>query len=203
MVSDLRTDKEYKVWLAGIKLRIRSVQLKAAVTVNSELLRFYWSLGSDIVTKQATAKWGDGLLSQLSRDLMAEFPEMKGFSLSNLKYIKQWYLFYSGQVIGQQLVGQFAKQRVSQIPADEFGQRVVAQITAIPWGHNIAVVAKCKDVAEALYYVQNTLAHNWSRSGGLLVSWYRGLGSNAVMNHSRVAPCLLYIVYICLIGLKK
>jgi predicted nuclease of restriction endonuclease-like (RecB) superfamily len=144
MTSDLTTDKEYKVWLTEIKFRIRAVQIKAALSVNSELLRFYWSLGVDIAAKQTTAKWGDGLLSQLSRDLMAEFPDMKGFSERNLKYIRQWYLFYIGN--------------------KAFGQQVVAQITTIPWGHNIAIVAKCKDVAEAIYYVQNTLAHNWSRS---------------------------------------
>jgi predicted nuclease of restriction endonuclease-like (RecB) superfamily len=165
MAFDLTTDKEYKAWLTKLKLRIRTVQIKAALTVNSELLRFYWDLGADITAKQTTAKWGDGLLSRLSRDLMAEFPETKGFSLSNLKYIKQWYLFYThSSVIGQQAVGQFAEEIASQLPQDEFEQQPVAQITAIPWGHNIAIVAKCKDVAEALYYVQNTLAHNWSRS---------------------------------------
>jgi predicted nuclease of restriction endonuclease-like (RecB) superfamily len=145
--------------------RIRAVQIKAALSVNSELLRFYWSLGVDIAAKQTTAKWGDGLLSQLSRDLTAEFPEMKGFSLSNLKYIKQWYLFYArSSVIGQQAVGQTIKPPASPLQQDEFVQQVVEQISAIPWGHNIAIVAKCKDVAEAIYYVQNTLAHNWSRS---------------------------------------
>jgi predicted nuclease of restriction endonuclease-like (RecB) superfamily len=98
----------------------------------------------DIVVKQATAKWGSGLLAQLSRDLMAEFPEMKGLSELNLKYVRQWYLFYSRR--------------------EPIGQRVVAQIAAIPWGHNIAIITKCKDMDEALYYVQNTMLHNWSRS---------------------------------------
>jgi predicted nuclease of restriction endonuclease-like (RecB) superfamily len=144
MASDLTINKEYKNWLTEIKLKIRNVQIKAAVKVNIELLHFYWELGADIVVKQATAKWGDGFLPQLSRDLMAEFPEMKGFSLSNLKYIKQWYLFYrQNNAISQQAVG---------------------QVTGIPWGHNIAIVTKCKDINEALYYVQNTMVHNWSRS---------------------------------------
>ena len=165
MASDLTTDKEYRAWLTDIKFRIRTVQIKAAASVNSELLRFYWSLGADIVAKQTTAKWGDGLLIQLSRDLMAEFPETKGFSERNLKYIRQWYLFYSrNRAIGQQPVAQFEKQVAVRFPHDEFGQQVVAQITAIPWGHNIAIIAKCKDVEEAFYYVQNTQVHNWSRS---------------------------------------
>jgi predicted nuclease of restriction endonuclease-like (RecB) superfamily len=160
MTSDLAINKEYKAWLTEIKLRIRTVQIKAAVSVNSELLRFYWGLGSDIVAKQTNFKWGDGFLPQLGRDLTREFPEMKGFSKRNLELVRQWYLFYSKAIVP----AQFAKQAVSQISDEPFGQQVVAQITTIPWGHNIAIIAKCKDVEEALYYVQNTRMHNWSRS---------------------------------------
>ncbi len=78
----LNIDRNYSAWLKEIKNKVRTVQLKAAVKVNSEMLNFYWELGSDIVEKQATAKWGDGFLYKLSHDLMAEFPDMKGFSLS-------------------------------------------------------------------------------------------------------------------------
>ncbi len=173
MNSEIILDRQYKTWLADLKNKVRNAQIKAAVRVNSELLTLYWELGADIVSKQAETKWGDGFLSQLSRDLMAEFPEMKGFSLSNLKYIKQWYLFYNhGEEIGQQAVGQLAKQAVSQLPARKksqqavgvIGQQPAALITQIPWGHNIAIIAGCKNIDEALFYVQNTIAHGWSRS---------------------------------------
>ena len=137
-------DKEYKALFADIKARIRSTQTKAALSVNSELLKLYWSIGADIVFRQKSAKWGDSFLLRLSKDLMAEFPDMKGFSERNLKYIRQWYLFYSeGKTIGQQ---------------------VVAQITQIPWGHNIVIISKCKAVKEALFYVQNIIRHSWSRN---------------------------------------
>ena len=165
MASELTVHKDYKAWLAEIKLKIRTVQIKAALKVNTELLVFYWELGEDIVAKQSTAQWGDGFLLQLSKDLMADFPDMKGFSLSNLKYIKQWYLFYS-QGVGTALL-EIVKQPVSQLPSShekEKSQQVVGQITSIPWGHNIAIIAKCKNVDEALFYVQNTQTHNWSRS---------------------------------------
>lgn len=152
MRSDLVFNKEYKIWLADIKAKVRSAQIKAAVKVNTELLMLYWELGMDIVEKQKKVKWGEGFLSQLSKDLMAEFPDMKGFSLSNLKYIKQWCQFYKREsAISQQFVGQI-------------GLQIIAQITQIPWGHNIAIISKCKNVKEALYYVQNTITHNWSRS---------------------------------------
>jgi len=62
----------------------------AIIAVNSEMLQFYWELGAEIVEKQKSSSWGDRLLPQLSRDLSAEFPEMKGFSVSNLKYMRQW-----------------------------------------------------------------------------------------------------------------
>lgn len=70
-------DKNYRNWLTELKVRIRNVQLKAAVSVNRELLSFYWELGADIVSKQIDSIWGDGLIKQLSKDLTAEFPEMK------------------------------------------------------------------------------------------------------------------------------
>lgn len=146
------SDAGYKKWLSDLKLRIRSVQLKAALSVNSGLLQFYWELGAAIVAKQAETKWGEGLFLQLSADLITEFPDMKGFSVSNLRYIRQWYLFYSdAAAIHQQAVG-------------ESGQELPAQITMIPWGHNIAIMSKCKQLDEALYYVRQTVQNNWSRA---------------------------------------
>lgn len=176
-VKKLQTDIQYKNWLADLKTKVRSIQIKAALAVNKELLTFYWELGSDIVQKQSATNWGDGFLSQLSCDLTTEFPDMKGFSVRNLKYVRQWYLFYSPDLqteslaIGQQAVAQleneFSQQAVGQIgkqPAAQFVKQAVSQITQIPWGHNIAIISKCKNLEEALYYVRNTIAHNWSRS---------------------------------------
>ncbi|MFQ5330379.1 MAG: YhcG family protein [Thermodesulfobacteriota bacterium] len=148
-VKKLKTDIQYKNWLADLKEKLRTAQIKAVLSVNKELLTFYWELGADIVQKQSTTNWGDGFLPQLSLDLRGEFPDMKGFSLRNLKYVRQWYLFY------------YADLHTGH-PA--IGQQLVAQITRIPWGHNIAIISKCRSVEEALYYVQNTIAHNWSRS---------------------------------------
>lgn len=135
---------EYKNWLKELKQKFRQAQVKASVRVNSTVLEFYWGLGSDIVQKQENAAWGSGFLSQLSHDLMAEFPTVKGFSLSNIKYIRQWYLFYNGKLL--------------------IGQQAVDQLMQIPWGHNLQIVSKSHSVEEALYYVQNTLEHGWSRN---------------------------------------
>lgn len=95
MGSKLPANQEHGTWLQSIKTRLYSShQLKAATAVNSALLEFYWQLGADIVEKQKTATWGTGFLQQLSNDLVAEFPDMKGFSYRNLRAIRQWYLFY-------------------------------------------------------------------------------------------------------------
>jgi predicted nuclease of restriction endonuclease-like (RecB) superfamily len=154
------------------------VQLKAAVSVNRELLQFYWELGAEIVEKQKSAQWGSGFLKQLSQDLQAEFPELKGFSHRNIKYIKQWYHFFSvHQSIGQQAAAQLE-------PA------ILEQVTSIPWGHNLIIVSKCDSVVEALYYVNKTIANGWSRSvlthqieSGL---WQRE--GTAVSNFSETLP---------------
>ena len=84
---------EYKQWLQQLKSRIRSAQIKAALKVNTELIELYWSLGKEIVQKEKEAQWGERLIPQLSKDLLSEFPEMKGFSRTNLYYVKSGLSF--------------------------------------------------------------------------------------------------------------
>lgn len=134
MASELITTKEYRDWLVEIKKRIQSAQLKAATAVNTALLEFYWSLGADIVEKQKNAAWGSGFLKQLSKDLIAEFPNMKGFSLNNLQYIKRWYFFYCDDLPN------------CGTARSTIGQQPVATLTRIPWGHNLAIISKCDSV---------------------------------------------------------
>ena len=148
----IASQPEYRAWLGQLKTRFRQVQLKAAVAVNTALLQFYWELGADIVARQKDHAWGQSFLSQLSADLMREFPEVAGFSVRNLKYIRQWHLFWAAPAIGQQPVAQMEPQ-----PA-------TPHILTIPWGHNLAIITKCKQHDEALYYVQNTITYGWSRS---------------------------------------
>jgi predicted nuclease of restriction endonuclease-like (RecB) superfamily len=132
---------EYRSFILEIKQRIQASQIKAAIAVNQELLLLYWDLAERIVTKQQQAAWGDGFLLQISKDLKTEFPEMKGFSKRNLEGMRQWYQFWvTESAIALQLVAQ------------------------IPWGHNLTVVTKIKDIDEALFYVQKTIQNNWSRS---------------------------------------
>ena len=84
----MQLDKEYKNWISELKLKVRSAQIKAAITVNKELILFYWDLGNMLSDKIKTSSWGDKVLESVSKDLRDEFPEMKGFSVTNLKYCK-------------------------------------------------------------------------------------------------------------------
>ena len=124
MSNIIKSNSDYKQWLADLKSRIRQSQIKAAVKVNSELIDLYWYIGKDIMEKQNESKWGDGFINQLSQDLNEEFPDMKGFSKRNLELIRKWYAFYSQELI-------IAKQVVSQLEdSTEFpiAKQVVSQL---------------------------------------------------------------------------
>ena len=139
MTRQLTTDRQYKQWVIELKNKIGAAQIKASMTVNRQLLELYWELGKEICEKQQTANWGEALIDQLSRDLTAMFPNMKGFSKTNLFYKRKWFLFFQSAEIVPQVVAK------------------------IPWGHNREIITKCKEVSEALFYVRATIEHNWSR----------------------------------------
>ena len=92
---DVHIDADYADWIAEVKHRYRSAQVKAAVKVNAEKLLFNWQLGRDLVQKKAEERWGAGVVEQVSLDLKREFPDAEGFSTRNLWYMKQWYFFYT------------------------------------------------------------------------------------------------------------
>lgn len=165
------TNKTYRDWINELKSKVRSSQIKAALAVNSELIQLYWELGKTINEKEA--EWGDKLINQVAIDLKIEFPDMNGFSRSNLYYCKKFYNFYRDEII-QQPVGQLreidstkiSQQLVGQLedadsPESVFVHQAVAQI---PWGHNILIFTKCNDAKTALFYVQQTIENRWSRS---------------------------------------
>ena len=161
MKTTIITDKLYKQWLVELKKKIQTAQIKAAIQVNRQLLNTYWELGKEIVEKQQQANWGDALIPQLSKDLSAAFPDIKGFSRTNLFYIRQWYLFYTNQsVIVPQAVGQLPTGP-NQVSSAEKVPQLVGQI---PWGHNRLIINKCLNVEEALFYVRETMKNNWSRA---------------------------------------
>lgn len=154
--------KTYSQWLNQIKDKVRNTQLKASVAVNTELIFFYWELGKSIVEKQQEHNWGAGIIDQLALDLKKEFPDVEGFSRSNLYYVKQFYVFYSQGTIVQQAVGKLLKTPVKRgTTKNKFVPQAVGQI---PWGHHRLIIDKIKDYHQALFYLHQTIQNSWSRN---------------------------------------
>ena len=180
-IHDVNVDQEYVQWIAELKVRYRSAQSKAAVRVNAEQLMFNWELGRDLVLKKAEQRWGSGVVEQVSLDLQAAFPESKGFSTTNLWYMKQWYTFYSGaseklaqlgrelpQKKLQQLGGEFqVVENENNIKLHQAGGEIGIAFPSVfayvPWRHHVEIVAKSKSIEEALFYILKTIEGNWSR----------------------------------------
>lgn len=167
---------EYRDWLYNLKQQIKTGQIKAALSVNSQLIMLYWDLGKQIVEKQEYAQWGSGFIEQLSKDLKEEFPEMKGFSFTNLHYCKRFYKFYSqgieqnkgDSLILPQLEGKLEpSEREDDIILPQVGgklKQAVSLIASIPWGHQKMLVDKCKSINQAIFYINKTIENNWSRA---------------------------------------
>lgn len=188
MGKELSINIDYTQWFSDLKKSIKSAQIKAALQVNSELLRLYWSLGKDIVEMQKSSEWGDSFLQKLSKDLSHDFPDMKGFSYRNLKSIRQWYIFYNQfNIIGQQSVSQLEETN---------GQQSVSQIESIffsiPWGHHLYIIQKCKDIEKAKFYLRKTVENGWSRavlSNFMSTNLYEREGK-AVTNFQNTLPAI-------------
>jgi|APTNR8051073442_1049403.scaffolds.fasta_scaffold00003_325 predicted nuclease of restriction endonuclease-like (RecB) superfamily len=164
MASNKLTTDEYKQWLTALKERIRISQIQAALKVNRELLQLYWELGQAIAEKEQQTEWGDKILDQLSADLREEFPEIRGFSRSNLFNIKKWHLFYSTNLqLVQQPVGLIGEGEKDQLVQHPVGQFPIS-LGLIPWGHHIQIITKCNTIEEAVFYLQQTAINNWSRN---------------------------------------
>ncbi len=169
-IHDVQIDSNYSQWLNEIKSRYRSSQIKAAIKVNAELLLFNWKLGMDLVTRKAEEQWGTGIVEQLSLDLQAAFPESKGFSTTNLWYMKKWYEFYSSastQQKLQQLVGELQSAGLKTLtePQQLVGEMEFPEILGlVPWGHHIQIITKSKTIDEALFYIMKCANEGWSRN---------------------------------------
>ncbi len=138
-MSELSAEYSYKNLLAEVKDKIRTAQIRAMVTVNQQLLLLYWEIGKLVLVRQKAANWGDKVLKQLSMDLKLEFPDMQGFSISNLKYMRRFAAAYPDFSIGQ------------------------APLVQLSWYHNITLLQKCPDEKQRFWYAAEALENGWSR----------------------------------------
>jgi predicted nuclease of restriction endonuclease-like (RecB) superfamily len=130
----------YADWLADLKDRIHTAQQRATLAVNRELVLLYWQIGRDILARQARQGWGARVIDRLAHDLRTAFPDMKGFSPRNLKYMRAF---------------------AEAWPDAEFVQQAVAQL---PWGHNLVLLDRLSTEAERRWYAAKAIEHNWSRN---------------------------------------
>ena len=204
------SDSDYVQWLSDVKSRYRKSQIKASIRVNTDMLEFYWSVGRDLVALRAEERWGAGVVKQFALDMRQAFPDATGFSHSNVKYMKQWYSFYSKQVTkSQQVVGQICHQTGEELemkkkslqPGDQMeltekSQRVVDQLEMpeifghVPWGQHIDIVSRCVTLDEALFYINKVAEEGWTRSWleeQINAKFFEAQGA-AITNFERTLP---------------
>lgn len=157
---------DYDLFLSSLKTRIRTAQVKAALAVNRELILMYWHIGQDILQRQQNEGWGSKVITRLAKDLKQEFPDITGFSRTNLMYMRAFAEAYPDEVVVQQVVGQ------------------------IPWGHNIALLEKLKEYDQRLWYAHKATENGWSRNV-LILQIQSGLHQRtgeAITNFERTLP---------------
>lgn len=140
MADLISTSKSYQDLLARLKNQIRTAQVRAAVTVNQELVLLYWGIGKEILTRQKEDGWGTRVIERLAKDLRSEFPDMQGLSPRNLGYMKAFAEAWPDEPILQQVVAK------------------------LPWGHNVRLLDLVKNPDERLWYVEQAIQNGWSRN---------------------------------------
>lgn len=130
----------YADWLADLKGRIHAAQQRAVLSVNTELIRLYWRIGRDILDRQAEHGWGTRIVDRLAHDLRTAFPDMKGFSPRNLRYMRA-----------------FAS-------AWREGEILQAPLAELPWYHQLALLEKLQATGDRLWYAAMANEHGWSRN---------------------------------------
>ena len=138
--SLIQAPEGYSDWLAELKVKIHNAQQRATLAVNHELILLYWQIGRDILNRQAEQGWGAKVIERLAHDLRNLFPNMKGFSRTNLLYMRSFAESWSDEQIVQQAVGQ------------------------LPWGHNLVLLDKLSTQEARIWYAKKTIENNWSRN---------------------------------------
>lgn len=157
-------DEEYRKWIEDIGKRYKQRQIKASVSVNQEMIGFYWSIGRDIVEKSAESKWGSGFFVNLSKDMRTILPGVQGLSSSNLRYMKKFYELYSDPILPQFVEELKSKEDSINVP-QLVGDLSDKELFSIPWGHHRAIIDKCKlDREKSIFFVKKTILNNWSRA---------------------------------------
>ncbi|MBI2268783.1 MAG: DUF1016 domain-containing protein [Bacteroidetes bacterium] len=166
-----KTPSSYIGILNELKEKIRNARLRATLSVNVELLRIYWEIGKAISEQQESEGWGAKIIDRLAVDLKTEFPDMKGLSVRNLKYMKSFAEAYpkflqhspkKHQNTDNQSL-EIVQVSLAQLDKPGSGEFVQASLAQLSWYHHITLLGKIKDPEIRLFYVQETIQNGWSR----------------------------------------
>lgn len=155
---------DYTGLLADIKKRVRHAQTRAWLSVNAELIRLYWEIGSLIDARQSLEGWGAAVIPRLARDLHNELPEEKGFSERNIKRMLAFYREYPDAGLVSQPVAQIAAEKVTRTVAPMVQAIPSELLLALPWGHHNELMAKVKDIPTRRWYMRAAVENGWSRA---------------------------------------
>ena len=131
--------EEYKEFIGEIKNKIRSSQYEAIRLVNQSLINLYWGIGKEIYVQQQEKGWGKSIVEVLSKELKEDFPNVKGFSASNLWRMRNFYVTYSNI------------------------ENLAPLVREISWSKNIAIMEKCQDQLEKEFYIKMTKKYGWTK----------------------------------------
>lgn len=148
----VEVDAQYREWISEVSKRFHQSQIKAAVKVNDEMLRFYWQLGKELHDRKDKFSYGQSFYKTISRDLRRELPDVKSFSETNLRYMQKFAELYS---------------EVSNLPqvGEDFRSEEIEPLFAIPWGHHKIIIDKCNgNPKKAVFFVNQVIQNNWSRA---------------------------------------
>lgn len=152
-------DSDYLDWVKELSARYRKSQIKAAVKVNQEMLRFYWELGKDIVKLNAENKYGSNFYTVISTDLKRLVPNASGLSPSNIRYAKRFFELYSSTYTNFQQLAEKSETNLS------LSEKMLTDLFSVPWGHHMLLIDKCSDnTQKALFFVHQTVENGWSRA---------------------------------------
>ncbi len=177
-MSGKNSIKEYRSVVAELKEKIRSARSQIVFTVNRQLLTLYWDIGQTISQQEKLEGWGAKVVETLSKDLSTEFPDLKGLSPRNLRYMRDFAIAYPQFGILQAPLAKLsdspaasAQSPILQPPVAKLDittklqpsvARLYASVALLPWAHNVVLLEKVKDIEQRIFYAQKTLEHSWS-----------------------------------------
>lgn len=183
--------KNYPQFLEDIKSRIRTAQIKAALSASREMIILYWDIGRSIIDRQTREGWGKSVVERLGVDLQKEFPGVGGFSVGNLWRMRALYISYTvdtGKLV--QTARDLGGPILAQLARELDGSSLPSVLLQIPWFHNVILIEKIKDPLERLWYAHQTVENGWSRPV-LVLQIESGLyerQGRAVTNFKRTLP---------------